>query len=49
MIRPFQLLETMLLENEEIFLETYHVNRLQRSADYFDIPFRLDDVAPRLN
>lgn len=46
--RPFQLLETMLLENGEIFLETYHVNRLQRSADYFDIPFRLDDVKNHL-
>ena len=31
----FELLETMLYENEECFLLDYHLKRLERAADYF--------------
>lgn len=35
---PFQLLETILLEDGKIFLKQYHIRRLMNSANYFDIP-----------
>ena len=31
----FELIETMLIENGEIFLLDYHIKRLEKSADYF--------------
>lgn len=33
--RYFELIETMLVENGEIFLLDYHIKRLKESADYF--------------
>ncbi|MCF8240310.1 MAG: aminodeoxychorismate synthase component I [Melioribacteraceae bacterium] len=34
-VKYFELFETMLIENGEIFLINYHIKRLQSAADYF--------------
>lgn len=35
----FELIETMLVEDGEIFLRETHINRLRKSSDYFLFPF----------
>lgn len=47
-IAPFQLLETILLENGEYFLLDDHLKRLQQSAYYFSYPISLKEVNERL-
>lgn len=43
--RPeFKLLETMRLENGEIPLLVYHINRLSQTADYFSYPIDIEKV-----
>ena len=47
--RPdFHLLETMLLHNGEYFLLEEHVNRLKRSAQYFDFRGNVEDIRAKL-
>lgn len=43
-VSDFQLLETLLLEHGEYFLLERHLERIQSSAHYFDIPFDLDAI-----
>ena len=44
----FSLIETMLW-NTSYYLLDYHLNRLRRSCEYFDIPFREYSITDRLN
>jgi para-aminobenzoate synthetase/4-amino-4-deoxychorismate lyase len=47
--RPeFQLLESLLLNNGELFLFEEHLNRLKQSAKYFGFPFKEDEVKTTL-
>jgi para-aminobenzoate synthetase/4-amino-4-deoxychorismate lyase len=45
----FQLLETMLWEDGEIFLLERHLKRLADSAEYFDIKIDLNEIRSALN
>jgi para-aminobenzoate synthetase/4-amino-4-deoxychorismate lyase len=45
---PFDLLETILLEDGEYALLDRHVNRLESSANYFDIPFSKAETETKL-
>ncbi|MDC3412318.1 aminodeoxychorismate synthase component I [Aquibacillus sp. 3ASR75-11] len=44
----FALLETLKFENKQYALESYHLNRLKESADYFTIPIDLQETKKRL-
>jgi len=43
-IKPFDLVETMLVENGEIFLFEKHIERLRKSAEYFLFIFNEKDI-----
>jgi len=47
-IKPFDLVETMLVENGEIFLFEKHIERLRRSAEYFLFIFNEKDTIAAL-
>lgn len=44
----YQLLETLLLEEGDLFLVDRHLKRLTASARYFGFPFKVNDVNERL-
>lgn len=44
----FELLETMILEEHEIFLLDLHLQRLKNSAVYFNIPIKLQAIRRKL-
>ena len=46
---PFRLLETILLEDGQLFLLERHLERLQASADYFGFQFSSEKVLGELN
>lgn len=46
--QPFQLLETMLLDNGQIFLKEYHLQRLLESAKYFDFEIKENEIEKQL-
>ncbi len=45
----FSIIETMLWENDEIFLEQYHWNRLEQSAEYFGFHYDKNELLDKLN
>ena len=47
--KKFSIIETMLWENNEIFLERYHWNRLKKSAEYFGFHYDKNELIDRLN
>lgn len=46
--KPFQLLETMLLEEGTLFLKNQHLNRLINSVKYFNIPISENELQNEL-
>ncbi|MGE6259157.1 aminodeoxychorismate synthase component I [Heyndrickxia sporothermodurans] len=48
--RPsFQLLESLLLENNQYFLLDQHLNRLKKSAEFFNFTLPMNDIYKELN
>jgi para-aminobenzoate synthetase/4-amino-4-deoxychorismate lyase len=45
---PFSLIETMRLEDKDIFLLDLHLHRLQDSADYFDMHYPRNEIESNL-